>query len=175
MSAVIACLDAAYGESAAAVAAVLIRKWQADNPDEILARRIDGKPADYKAGAFFERELPLLLALTKDIPVPLQAIIIDGYVWLGADHEPGLGALLYAALGRRVPVIGVAKTDYRHDTWSMPVMRGRSQRPLFVTATGIDAAQAADNIRAMHGAHRIPTILARADRAARNALLITDR
>jgi deoxyribonuclease V len=168
--AVIACLDVAYGEDGAAVAAVLIRDWQDAAAHEVLTRRCDVRPASYKPGAFFERELPLLLLVIKDIGAALEAIVIDGYVWLGPDGEPGLGAHLYAALENRIPIVGVAKTRYRHDTWSAAVLRGRSQKPLFVTAAGIQTEQAADNIRAMHGAHRIPTILAVADRAAREQI-----
>jgi deoxyribonuclease V len=165
-------MDVAYGEDAAAAAAVLIREWQADKPDEVVTRRFAHKSAAYKPGAFFERELPLLLPLIHDIAQPLLAIVIDGYVWLGADQKPGLGAHLYAALEQRVPVVGVAKTAYRGDTWSVPVLRGRSERPLFVTAAGIELDQVARQIRTMHGANRIPTILAMADRAARNGLVV---
>jgi deoxyribonuclease V len=173
VSLAIACLDVAYGEDAAAVAAVLIRDWQAHSAEGILVRRLGERPADYKPGAFFERELPLLLSAIEDIEEPLAAIVVDGYVWLGANHQPGLGAHLYTALRQKIQVIGVAKNRYRQDTWSLPIQRGASRRPLFVTAVGIEPVHAAGHVRAMHGAHRIPTILALADSVARDGLVAT--
>jgi deoxyribonuclease V len=38
--------------------------------------------------------------------------------------------------------------------------------PLFVTAIGMDVADAAALVRGMHGAHRIPTLLGWVDRLA---------
>ena len=38
---------------------------------------------------------------------------------------------------------------------------------LFVTAAGIDVAAAARGLKSMHGAHRLPTLLARVDALAR--------
>jgi deoxyribonuclease V len=95
------------------------------------------------------------------------AVIIDGYVWLDAAGRPGLGARLHEALGGRVPVVGVAKTAFRGDDGSVPVLRGLSARPLRVTAAGMPAAMAAAKIAAMHGPHRIPIMLRLADTAAR--------
>jgi deoxyribonuclease V len=73
-------------------------------------------------------------------------------------------------LGGGTPVIGVAKNRYRHDAWSIPVLRGVSKRPLFVTSAGIEAKKTAEYVRQMHGDHRIPTILNVVDRAARDGL-----
>jgi deoxyribonuclease V len=68
-----------------------------------------------------------------------------------------------------VVVIGVAKTPFRGDTWSTPVLRGQSKNQLHVTSVGIDSSQAAARVAAMHGEHRIPTLLKLADRLARDA------
>ena len=84
-----------------------------------------------------------------------------------ARHRPGLGAHLYEALNREVPVIGVAKTAYVTTGPLWPVLRGKSLRPLFVGAAGMDAATAAEHIRRMHGASRTPTMLNRVDRLCR--------
>jgi deoxyribonuclease V len=104
-------------------------------------------------------------------------VLVDGYVWLGGAR-PGLGARLFAALGERTPVVGVAKTawggtvapaiaqDDPHR--SVPVLRGQSVKPLFVTAEGLDVAEAAARVSAMHGAHRIPTLLKEVDRLVRH-------
>jgi deoxyribonuclease V len=50
-------------------------------------------------------------------------------------------------------------------------VRGGSRRPLFVSAVAMSAEEAAAGIRAMHGRHRIPTLLQFVDHAARAALV----
>jgi deoxyribonuclease V len=47
------------------------------------------------------------------------------------------------------------------------VLRGTSARPLYVTATGMPRADAADLVRRMAGQHRLPDALRRADALAR--------
>lgn len=165
----IVCLDVAYGDTAAAVAGALVRGWDADGVSQMLVRHIEGPPASYEPGAFYRRELPLLLPVIAEVATSIDVIVIDGYVWL-EDNQPGLGGHLFASLGCRIPVVGVAKRRYRNDTWSTPVLRGTSRQPLFVTSTGIQATQAADCVRRMHGDYRIPTILRLVDEAARNGL-----
>src|ERR1700732_2166474 len=77
----------------------------------------------------------------------------------------GLGAPAHAALG--VPVIGVAKSAFRTATHAIPVRRGTSARPLFVTAAGMSRSDAADLVRHMAGRFRLPDALRRADVLAR--------
>jgi deoxyribonuclease V len=88
------------------------------------------------------------------------------FVWLG-EGKPGLGAHLHEALSRRAAVIGVAKRPYRSETGAIPVLRGSSKVPLYVSAVGVDPALAADTVRRMHGPYRVPTLLARVDRLSR--------
>jgi deoxyribonuclease V len=133
-------------------------------------RRFDGPPSSYESGAFYKRELPLLLCFISEFDELFEALVIDGYVWLDANHLPGLGGHLFSSLGRSIPVIGIAKTRYRNDTWSIPVLRGESRRPLFVTSAGIQARRAAECVCRMHGDYRIPTILNLVDRIAREGL-----
>jgi deoxyribonuclease V len=166
----IACLDVAYGDDAAAVACVLIHEWQAASASQTLSRRVRCEPVPYEPGAFYKRELPLLRSIIDELSRPLDAIVIDGYVWLGGNGEPGLGAHLFQSLGPAIPVIGVAKTRYQDDTWSTPVTRGASNRPLFVTAAGIKREVGANAVCRMHGDHRIPTMLRLVDQIARDAL-----
>ncbi len=90
---------------------------------------------------------------------------MDGYAWLGPDR-PGLGARLFEALGSNIPVIGVAKT-YFQGSRAAAVRRPGSERPLFVTAVGVDLATAAGQVESMHGPYRIPTLLRRVDQLAR--------
>jgi deoxyribonuclease V len=66
-----------------------------------------------------------------------------------------------------VPVIGVAKTPFRTATHAALVFRGRSARPLYVTAAGMTIADAARLVAAMAGSFRLPDALKRADRLAR--------
>ena len=54
-------------------------------------------------------------------------------------------------------------------TDAVPVYRGISQTPLQVTAEGVSATEAAGWVASMHGDHRIPTLLKRADRLARTS------
>ena len=65
-------------------------------------------------------------------------------------------------------MIGVAKTAFRTATHAVPVTRGRSARPLFVTAAGLTAGEAARLVRHMAGRFRLPDALRRADALARS-------
>jgi deoxyribonuclease V len=169
MVTLIAILDAAYTENGAGVGCVLADDWPASAAVAQFAKCVSGAPQPYEPGAFYKRELPLLLAMIQGLPSKPQACVIDGYVSLGPE-KPGLGAHLYDALGPDVLVIGVAKTPFRGDTWSTPVLRGQSKHLLHITSAGIDVGQAAALVAAMHGEHRIPTLLKLADRLARDAV-----
>ena len=68
-----------------------------------------------------------------------------------------------------VPVIGVAKSAFRTATHAVPVLRGTSARPLFVTAAGMPRADAAELVRHMAGRFRVPDALRRADHLARTS------
>ena len=71
------------------------------------------------------------------------------------------------ALERQIAVIGVGKTRFLRAEPVELVLRRRSRSPLYVTAVGLDLAEAASRIRAMHGPYRIPTLLKRADQLSR--------
>jgi deoxyribonuclease V len=91
--------------------------------------------------------------------------VVDRYADLDPGGRPGLGAHAHAECG--IPVIGVAKSKFRTATHAVPVVRGSSERPLFVTAAGISRADAADLVRRMAGRYRLPDALRRADTLAR--------
>ena len=118
----------------------------------------------YRPGEFYLRELPPLRAVipTSDA---LALIVIDGYVDLDPDGRPGLGQHVHAEFG--VPVIGVAKTLFKTATHAAQVRRGRSSRPLYVTAAGIPIVDAARVVGEMAGLYRLPDALKLADRLAR--------
>ena len=163
-------LDVAYDIASAAAAGVYFSDWDTATADGAFSTRVESEPHAYEPGEFYKRELPVLMKLLDQSPVPVSALIIDGYVWLSADSRPGLGARLYEALARHVPVIGVAKTKFHEDTWSQPIRRGASEAPLHVTAAGMDRTDAARRIERMSGDGRIPVLLKQADGLARKAL-----
>jgi deoxyribonuclease V len=123
--------------------------------------------APYKPGEFYLRELPALHAVLDDLDdvKNIELLLVDGYVDLDPSHRPGLRAHAYQEFN--VPVIGVAKSRFLTATHAVPVLRGRSARPLFVTSAGVGLTEAADLIRSMYGEHRIPDALRLVDRLAR--------
>ena len=132
----------------------------------VLAERTAVLPQvlPYRPGEFYLRELPLLRAVLDDLS-GLGLLVVDGYADLDPDGRPGLGAHAHAEFG--IPVIGVAKSRYRTAIHAVPVLRGSSARPLFVTAAGMLTADAADLVRRMTGRYRLPDALRRADALAR--------
>lgn len=124
--------------------------------------------APYQPGEFYRRELPPLRAVLANAIAAVELLVIDGYVDLDPNGRPGLGAHAHEEFG--VPVIGVAKTGFATAVHALPVLRGRSARPLFVTAAGIPAADAADLVRTMAGEFRLPDALRRVDALARGRL-----
>jgi deoxyribonuclease V len=162
-----AALDVSYDDTAgsAVAAAVVFSDWKDDRAAcEHSVTCVDIEI--YVPGEFYRRELPCLLQVLAEVTEPLDCILIDGYVGLG--DQPGLGMRLWGALGEKVPVVGVAKTPFR-GARAVEVFRGISKMPLYVTAVGVDANQAAANIVRMAGNFRIPTLLKRADCLARQA------
>jgi deoxyribonuclease V len=94
----------------------------------------------------------------------LQYIIVDGYVYLDDEKKLGLGGYLYDAIEQKVPVIGVAKNHFANNTkYVVEVLRGESQKPLYITAVGTDLEEAAKNVKNMHGTFRFPTLLKELD------------
>ena len=97
----------------------------------------------------------------------IDMIVIDGYVYLGAQQIAGLGQHLYAALADKIPVIGVAKNEFKGTPKEFEVLRGQSTKPLYVSAIGIELAQAKKNVQTMYGKYRIPELLKQVDRLSR--------
>ncbi len=150
-------VDSAYAENRCVTAAIAFENWGDGVPVESI-RNITDVKAPYRPGEFYQRELPPILEILKLIPWKPSLILIDGYVWLDADR-PGLGARLYESLRRAVPVVGVAKSPFRQNLAAVPINRGKSRTPLFITSAGIDPARAAEMVKSMHGQFRIPTLL----------------
>jgi deoxyribonuclease V len=167
----ITALDVQYDDNhgRALAAAVVLHDWPDKHPAAeytVVCRDIQS----YVAGEFYRRELPCLLAVLRELPTPPRIIVIDGFVTLGdltAGGKPGLGLHLWEALGRNTPIIGVAKTSY-HGATAIPITRGESKVPLYITAVGIEPATAAQHIQQMAGPYRIPDLLRRVDQLARS-------
>lgn len=161
----IAFVDVQYAADHAIAGCVLSRGWSDAVAEREWTVRV-APIAPYEPGQFFKRELPCLLAVLERAP-RLEAIVIDGYVWLDEARTPGLGAHLFSALSGVTPVIGVAKTAFKGSPMAVALPRPGSTKPLFVTSAGIEQPRAAELIGALHGAFRIPTMIARVDRLAR--------
>ena len=162
MSVLIACVDVDYRLPGAVGAGIWFRGWSAEVL-EFQAVETFAKVEDYEPGAFYRRELPCLLGVLARGP-KADIVIVDGYVWLGPG-VPGLGAHLHAALGGIV--VGVAKTRFASATDAVPLCRGSSKTPLYISSVGCSALEAAANVAAMHGPYRIPTLLKQVDSLAR--------
>jgi deoxyribonuclease V len=163
----VAITDVHYLDAGARAAVVVATAWSDASAIEERTVLVDAV-APYRPGAFFERELPCLLAVLRAVSAPLGCVVVDGYVELDTAGSPGLGAHLHEALGGTVPVLGIAKTAFRGASFAVPVLRGRSRSPLFVTARGLSRDDAERLVRSMHGPHRLPTLVQRADHLARN-------
>jgi deoxyribonuclease V len=158
----LAITDVAYKDDVARAACVLARGWTARRPVRAFSA-LRTPVADYVPGEFWQRELPVLLALLDGVQA--DVVVVDGYVWLDDAGRKGLGARLHDAIG--LPVVGVAKSAFDGSAFARQVLRGESVKPLYVTAVGVDPDEAAAAVASMHGGHRIPALLTAADRLAR--------
>lgn len=121
---------------------------------------------DYIPGQFYKRELPCLLeAITKVDLNTIKVIVVDGHVYVDNGLAPGLGTHLYNALNKKIPVIGVAKKAFLTNAQTvLPLLRGTSKTPLYISAIGMELSEAVKGISSMHGEYRMPTILKTLDR-----------
>lgn len=168
----IGCLDVDYRGTAAVAAAVWFKDW---TDSALLGQHTTQVPRvePYQPGQFFRRELPCLLAVLEHCP-ELDTIVVDGHVWL-AEGKPGLGAYLWEELSQAVTVVGVAKNAWKSQQNSssppgreaIPVFRGQSQKPLWVTAAGSDPSDIAARVQSMPGNFRLPTQLKDVDALCR--------
>jgi len=173
----IAFLDVHYQGSGARAACVLADSWGSEFASQTFVTDI-GTVQAYEPGYFFRRELPCLLSVLRLLPSLPDAAVVDGYVWLSSEQRPGLGAYLYDALGRRTPVVGIAKSAFVGVESSRAVarvFRGASRNPLFVTAAGMELQRAQQRVRQMAGRYRIPEMMRIADRLSKGAVLTTKR
>lgn len=161
------CLDVDYRDDTAVTAAVLFTSWTSARPHSSVTATVHDV-APYQPGEFYRRELPCLRSALDKLKIPPDLILVDGFVWL-PKGRPGLGHKLWEALGGEIPVVGVAKSAFRDHRGAVPIKRGGSRKPLWVTAQGVAIEEAAARVREMHGSYRLPTMLKLADTLCRQA------
>ncbi len=139
--------------------------WHDDLPKEVFVEIINNVE-EYIPGEFYKRELPCILKVIAKLNLAeLEAIIIDGYVFIDNEKKFGLGGYLWESLNKKVPVIGVAKTSYmgNKDT-IVELLRGKSKNPLYISSIGVELNKTVELIKSMQGEYRIPTLLKELDK-----------
>ncbi len=161
----IVAVDVLYSESTALVAAVVFQQWDAKESLATYTLKREGV-AEYIPGKFYLRELePIKAVLTRVGNV--DTVVIDGYCYLDESGQKGLGAHLYDATAGKYTIVGVAKNSFKGSPHAVPVCRGDSKKPLFITSVGMPQEQAADYISHMSGDFRMPTLLKKVDSMTR--------
>jgi len=163
----IACIDVDYKDHQAHVACLVFKNIKDAVPNRVYTIMVD-EIHDYIPGEFYKRELPCILKVLEMVKEKITMIIVDGYVWLDANSRRGLGAYLYIHLNEKIPVIGVAKNKFKGSNHLGEVLRGESQKPLYITAAGLNLKAAMEMIRQMDGEYRFPTLLREVDQACRD-------
>lgn len=165
-------LDVQYAaDGSTACAAGIVVRSLGSGSDTVVSEHqtVINEIADYRPGEFYLRELPAILPLAQTLVQHhgVATLAVDGYVDL-AEARPGLGRHLYESLGGAIRVVGIAK-NYFVGTTAIPVHRGRSRRPLWVSATH-DVEGAAREVADMAGAYRVPELVRHVDHLARAGL-----
>lgn len=155
-------MDVQYGERNYA-AGMLYESW--DSTKHVASVRIPiDDVEEYVPGEFYRRELPPLLRVVNVFSPTV--LVIDGYVQL--PERPGLGWHLHDAT--KLPVLGIAKKRFEGVPDSWGVLRGKSEKPLWVTAIGID--NPIEIVRSLPGKHRKPDWVVAVDQLARNGAVV---
>lgn len=156
--------DTYYFENKAKTVCLLFESWTDDRPLNIFTEIVEDVE-EYIPGEFYKRELPCILSLLQRIDMVLvEYIVIDGFVILDDKMKLGLGGYLYESLHSKIPVIGVAKTNFATiQKLKKEIIRGESIKPLYITSMGIDLELAASFILQMHGIYRFPSLLKQLD------------
>ena len=127
--------------------------------------------AEYESGELYKRELSCIMQCLSMIDLKnIDAIIVDGYVWLSEDGKgltKGLGARLADAIAEKydvndISVVGIAKNPYHIKIPNcIEIKHGLdSNKPLYVTCSNPEFAEYYSVLaERMNGDYRIPTIL----------------
>lgn len=104
--------DTYYFDDKAKTVCLAFNNWQQPEVEAVFTEVLNNI-APYTPGEFNKRELPCIISLNNKISYSsIDAIIIDGFVFLDDNKKHGLGMHLYNALNQAIPVIGVAKTNF---------------------------------------------------------------
>lgn len=138
----------------------MFENFSDEKPLKIISKIVDDV-APYESGSFYKRELPCIVSLLQDLDMwDIPLIAIDGFVYLDGEGRYGLGGHLYERLERRVQVVGVAKSPFKGSCkFVREICRGRSKRPLFISAVGTDLDEAARLVKGMSGEFRMHGLL----------------
>jgi len=161
-----AAVDVYYRNESAATALVEFQDFSSCTVLKTLFRETEIS-APYIPGKFYLRELPCILNILEHSDNHYQMIVIDGYVFLKEPVRYGLGGHLARAIDYETIIIGVAKNYLRMAERFAVVKRGKSSRPLYVSAFNMETEAAGLLIKEMHGENRIPCILKLADQISR--------
>lgn len=163
-------IDVDYRDDIAFIAGVTFKSWKSEAPLNIYESKLNNI-LPYRAGEFYQRELPCIMHLLNEHNLTPDMIIVDSFVWLDGVKKPGLGAYLFEALDEKIPVIGVAKRSFSNISDEYKLYRGKSNKPLFITSVGIDVNNALEFIKNMSGDFRIPDLLKKVDSLCRESNL----
>jgi exodeoxyribonuclease-5/deoxyribonuclease V len=152
--------DTYYYNDLAKTVCISFDNWNNEEKFQIYNEIIESIE-EYQSGEFYKRELPCILSLLDKIETQnITTIIIDGFVYLDDNQRLGLGGHLYQQLQGKIPIIGVAKTNFATlEKNKRQLLRGKSIKPLYITSIGIDLDYATELIKNMKGNNRIPTLL----------------
>jgi len=160
-------IDVYYYEEHANVAGVLFN-WLDTVPQSSITTTVHNI-APYVPGQFYKREMPCILKLLEQVDLEqLEAVLVDSHVYITNNKDYGLGGHLWEALGGKTPIIGVAKRSFHNtDKVTIPITRGKSANPLYVSAIGMETTAAAQLVTEMVGEYRIPKLLKIVDELSR--------
>lgn len=153
-------IDVHYKATYAKTVLLFFENWQSETPSNVVTH-ITKDVMEYEPGSFYKRELPCIMNALQTVSLDkVEIIIIDGHIYVDNEGKYGLGGHLYEALDKKFPIIGMAKTSFQSNTETVvEILRGSSKNPLFVSAIGLDKELAAQNIKYMFGAYRLPYLL----------------
>ncbi|OMQ09078.1 endonuclease V [[Flexibacter] sp. ATCC 35103] len=157
--------DTYYFDGKAKTVCLEFEEWNESKNFKIHTEIIDNIE-EYVPGEFYKRELPCIISLLNKIDLTnIEAIIVDGFVYLDDEKKYGLGGRLYEKLNNRIPIIGVAKTNFAAiEKNKRALKRGDSKKPLYITSIGIELDDAFEKVESMAGEFRFPTLLKELDR-----------
>lgn len=157
-------VDVAYRDNTAKVVGGFFKNW-ADKELFKICEKIVNNVQDYIPGEFYKRELPCILDFLNDYELSeIELIVVDGFVVLNDEGKKGLGAYLFESLGKRIPIVGIAKTSFHNNNKNViSLFRGISQKPLYISSIGINLTEVSDIIKNMFGHNRVPHIIKQVD------------